>query len=53
MIAAELYTSSQKYGLSVGDRARLALAIDNKTKVYTADKVWKKLKLPIDVVLIR
>src|SRR5882757_7400654 len=34
-----------KTGLSLGDRACLALGIALRAPVYTADKSWKKLKL--------
>ena len=39
--------------LSLGDRACLALGISLSAPVYTADKVWKKLKLPIPIHVIR
>lgn len=52
-IAAELVTITRPYGLSLGDRACLALAIDRKAKVYTTDRVWKKIPLGIEVEVIR
>jgi PIN domain nuclease of toxin-antitoxin system len=52
-IAAELMPITRSYGLSLGDRACLALAIERKATVYTTAKVWKKLSLGIEVEVIR
>lgn len=40
-------------GLSLGDRACIALAMREKLPVMTADRVWTDLDLPVEVVLIR
>lgn len=52
-IAAELIGKTKPFGLSLGDRACLALAIDRKATVYTTDRIWKKLDLGIEIVAIR
>jgi len=52
-IAAELIAKTKPYGLSLGDRACLALAIQRNATVYTTDKVWKKLSLGIEIEVIR
>jgi PIN domain nuclease of toxin-antitoxin system len=52
-VAAELRPATRPYGLSLGDRACLALAIDRKATVYTTDRVWKQIPLGIEVVVIR
>src|SRR5664279_3677121 len=39
-IAGSLITKTQKYGLSLGDRSCLALAIALKAPVYTTEQVW-------------
>lgn len=52
-IAAELITITRRLGLSLGDRACLALAIERKAKVYTADRNWKDLSLDIEIEVIR
>jgi ribonuclease VapC len=52
-IAAELGPVTRAYGLSLGDRACLALAIERKATVYTTDRVWSELDLGIEVVVIR
>ncbi len=52
-MAAELTATTRPYGLSLGDRACLALAIDRKATVYTADRAWKELGLGVEVEVIR
>ncbi len=52
-IAAEMITETKKYGLSLGDRACLSLAIAEKSPVLTADKIWSKLKLGVKIILIK
>jgi PIN domain nuclease of toxin-antitoxin system len=52
-VAAELIGITKLFGLSLGDRACLALAIERKATVYTTDKVWKQLDLGIEIVAIR
>lgn len=53
IIAAEIDETTKKYGLSLGDRACLALAKYKKSAVLTADKNWKKFNIGIEVKLIR
>jgi PIN domain nuclease of toxin-antitoxin system len=52
-VSAELNAITKPFGLSFGDRACLALAIDRKATVYTTDKVWKELSLGIKIEVIR
>lgn len=52
-LAATLWTSTQAIGLSLGDRACLALATTLNIPVVTADKAWKALNLTISVQVIR
>lgn len=52
-IAGTLIAQTRSLGLSLGDRACLALALSLKAPVYTADKSWKKLKLGVRVHVIR
>jgi PIN domain nuclease of toxin-antitoxin system len=51
-IAAGLRASTRDAGLSLGDRACLALAIDRGANAYTADQAWARAGAP-GVVLIR
>jgi ribonuclease VapC len=48
-----LIAETRPLGLSLGDRACLALAMDLKAPVYTADRSWKNLKLGIRIHVIR
>jgi PIN domain nuclease of toxin-antitoxin system len=52
-IAGGLVAKTQAYGLSLGDRACLALAIARKAEVYTTERVWKNLKLGIRIHVLR
>ncbi|RYE05583.1 MAG: PIN domain-containing protein [Rickettsiaceae bacterium] len=45
------YTSH--LGLSLGDRACLALGITTGYPIYTADRAWGKLELDCKIILIR
>jgi ribonuclease VapC len=51
--AAHLVNKTAAKGLSLGDRACLALAMQKDQSVLTADKVWKELDLNIEINLIR
>ena len=51
--AANLWSTTRAYGLSLADRACLALALERKRPVLTADRVWSELDLEIDIRLIR
>jgi ribonuclease VapC len=51
--AGTLVTQTRPLGLSLGDRACLALAIALGAPVYTTDKEWKRLKLGIPIHLLR
>jgi ribonuclease VapC len=52
-IAGGLVAQTRALGLSLGDRACLALGIVLDAPVYTADRAWKKLKLGIPIHLLR
>ena len=52
-IAAEMRGITKSFGLSLGDRACLALAKSKKLSVLTADAVWTKLNIGVAVQLIR
>jgi ribonuclease VapC len=52
-LAASLWTTTKPLGLSLGDRACLALAMTLNLPVVTADRAWKTLNLTILVQIIR
>jgi PIN domain nuclease of toxin-antitoxin system len=52
-IAGTLIQKTRSLGLSLGDRACLALAIALDAPVYTTDQLWRKLKLRIPIHVLR
>ena len=52
-IAGDLITTTERFGLSLGDRSCLALAIALKAPVYTTEQTWRNLKLGIPIHVIR
>ena len=53
MLAAKLWQDTRSVGLSLGDRACLALGMRLGLPVLTADRAWGELSLDVDVTLIR
>ncbi len=51
--AGSLIAQTRAWGLSLGDRACLALALSLEAPVYTADRSWKNLKIGLRIHLIR
>jgi PIN domain nuclease of toxin-antitoxin system len=52
-IAGDLITTTEPYGLSLGDRSCLALAIALNAPVYTTEQAWRNLKLGVPIHVIR
>ena len=52
-VAGRLTSVTRALGLSLGDRACLALALSLQAPVYTTDRSWKNLKLGIRIHVIR
>jgi PIN domain nuclease of toxin-antitoxin system len=50
---AVLRSVTRSAGLSLGDRACLALALRRRLKVLTADTAWSTIPLGIDIEVIR
>ncbi len=53
METAALRKKTARFGLSLGDRACLALGLHLSLPVYTADKIWRELDLDCEIVFIR
>ena len=51
--AARLYPHTRSAGLSLGDRACIAVAIGLDRPVVTADRVWRELFPQLEVEVIR
>jgi ribonuclease VapC len=51
--AGSMIAQTRALGLSLGDRACLALGLALRAPVYTADRSWKSLKLGIRIHTIR
>ena len=51
--AAELRAATTRFGLSLGDRACIALAERIGARVVTADRQWAKAPLPVEIEVIR
>lgn len=50
---AALRMRTRHLGLSLGDRACLALALEQNAPVLTADRAWEKLDIGVEIRLIR
>jgi PIN domain nuclease of toxin-antitoxin system len=51
--AGELINRTRKQGLSLGDRACLALAARENLPAISADRAWAKLGIGVEIKLIR
>ena len=51
--AAELRGATKHLGLSLGDRACLALGLSQGSRVLTGDRAWLRLDLGIEIELAR
>jgi ribonuclease VapC len=51
--AAQLRPATKPAGLSLGDRACIALGAELDADIYTADRAWAKAKLPYRIHIIR
>ena len=53
IVAGQLRSLTKEYGLSLGDRACLALGLQTQHPVVTADRNWAKLQISLEIQLIR
>jgi ribonuclease VapC len=52
-LCASLRLPTRDRGLSLGDRACLALGVQRNLPVYTTESIWAEVDLGVEVVLIR
>jgi ribonuclease VapC len=52
-LAAEMIQTTRPYGLSLGDRACLALGILRDATVYTSDRAWMNLPGKLEIQMFR
>jgi ribonuclease VapC len=52
-LAGSLIANTRGYGLSLGDRACLALGMALRAPIYTADTAWKNVKVGVRIHVIR
>ncbi|HUL11885.1 MAG TPA: type II toxin-antitoxin system VapC family toxin [Methylococcaceae bacterium] len=52
-IASDLWKETKSFGLSLGDRACLALGLQTGATVLTTDTVWENLKLDLNIRILR
>lgn len=52
-LSSDIRAETRSAGLSLGDRACLALAMQRGAIAYTADRIWANIKLPIEVKVVR
>jgi len=53
LLSATLVNKTKKYGLSLGDRACIALAMLGKNSIITCDTIWKKVDVGIEFIMAR
>lgn len=53
LLAAELRPATRPLGLSLGDRACLALGLERGATVLTTDRVWNELTSPHSIEVLR
>jgi PIN domain nuclease of toxin-antitoxin system len=53
LISAKIINVTKQYGLSLGDRGCIALAMFKNSPVLTCDKIWQKVDLGIEFIMAR
>ena len=53
LITAKIIKQTKEYGLSLGDRGCIALAMFKNYPVLTCDKIWQKVDLDVEFVMAR
>jgi PIN domain nuclease of toxin-antitoxin system len=52
-MAGRIWAQTRQYHLSLGYRACLSLGLRLSIAVFTSDRIWANLTLPLDVQVIR
>lgn len=53
LITARIIKKTKQYGLSLGDRGCIALAMFKNYPILTCDKIWQKVDLDIEFIMAR
>ena len=53
LITAKIIKQTKEYGLSLGDRGCIALAMFKNYPVLTCDKIWLKVDLDVEFIMAR
>lgn len=53
LTSADIIRQTKSLGLSLGDRACIALAISTGHTVYSSDRIWSRLELGCKIIVIR
>jgi PIN domain nuclease of toxin-antitoxin system len=53
LITAKIIKQTKEYGLSLGDRGCIALAMFKNHPVLTCDKIWQKVDLDVEFIMAR
>lgn len=53
LISAKIIHKTKQCGLSLGDRACLALAMLKDYPIITCDKIWQKVDLNVEIIIAR
>ncbi len=53
LITAKIIKKTKEYGLSLGDRGCIALAMFKNYPVLTCDKIWQKVDLDVEFIMAR
>lgn len=53
LISAKIIKETKQYGLSLGDRGCIALAMFKNYPIFTCDKIWQKVDLDVEFIMAR
>ena len=53
LISAKIVKTTKQYGLSLGDRGCIALALVKNSSILTCDKIWQKVDFGVPIIMAR